>query len=124
MGLGIRPPFCPFHETVQLTDPSCVNQVLYCTFPLQHAQQRAWQAPATPTELARQLGALDTAWQREKGDLLAGAVLAGRAKPHLQELPGGLLLLLFQLGDQVAEVGDVARELSDGTIDTVVDGQV
>lgn len=61
---------------------------------------------------------------REKGDLLAGAVLAGHAKPHLQELPGGLLLLLFQLGDQVAEVGDVARELSDGTIDTVVDGQV
>lgn len=54
----------------------------------------------------------------------AGAVLAGGFQSYLQELPGGLLLLLFQLGNQVAEVGDVARELSDGTIDTVVDGQV
>lgn len=50
--------------------------------------------------------------------------MAGGFQSYLQELPGGLLLLLFQLGNQVAEVGDVARELSDGTIDTVVDGQV
>lgn len=61
---------------------------------------------------------------KRRGDFLAEAVLAGTLKPYLQELPSGLLLLLFQLGDQVAEVGDVARELSDGTIDTVVDSQV
>lgn len=53
-----------------------------------------------------------------------GYCLAEDFQSYLQELPGGLLLLLFQLGNQVAEVGDVARELSDGTIDTVVNGQV
>lgn len=45
-------------------------------------------------------------------------------EPHLQELPGGLLLLLLQLRNQAAQVRDVAGELGDGAVDAVVDGQV
>lgn len=47
-----------------------------------------------------------------------------RSPGYLQELPRGLLLLLFQLGNQATEVGDVAGELSDGTVDAIIDGQV
>lgn len=38
-----RSSFWPFHNTVQLTDPSCANQGLYCTVPFWHALATEFQ---------------------------------------------------------------------------------